>query len=146
MWKVFPDFPPQKTSKKPLRTYTHPRTIILRNPTTAGEDCRLNKFSNRASHDNVSEMLGKRRWFVNDTKKKNRNIYYQIIIWLWDDDLDRIADLDGNVIERRKVGCRSRFRIQVWLHERELPQSKIETFKARMDRLQSLRSFSRLIG
>jgi hypothetical protein len=86
-------------------------------------------------------LLSRRQWFIDDVRTRDGRTHYRICIWLWQDELHRVAHLSVTNMEIRKTSAGVRHRLQLWLPEKQLPESKTSSFRQREERMRSLRSF-----
>lgn len=87
-------------------------------------------------------MLGlssQRQWYINDLRVKNRREEFQVCIWVRENELDLIANLEGTSTETKRYGTCNKHHMQIWVPESQLPRTRVELFKTRQERLQSLR-------
>lgn len=87
-------------------------------------------------------MLGlssKRQWYINDLRVRNRREEFQVCIWVRENELNLIANLEGISTETKRYGTCNKHHMQIWVPESQLPKTRVELFKTRKERLQSLR-------
>lgn len=82
-----------------------------------------------------------RHWFIDDVRAIDGRAHYRICIWLWEDEIYQLTHLSVTTTETKRAGARVRHRAQIWLPEKQLPESKTKSFQLREERMRSLRSF-----
>jgi hypothetical protein len=124
--------------------------IILRGPVQPKHRCYTGKVTWRtrdSAHQknpatsHFLDLPSRRQWFINDIHTVDGKTHYRICIWIKEEELSSIAHLGGDCIETKRIGTRFQHRMQLWLPEQQLPDTKTNLFKTRNERLRSLRSF-----
>jgi hypothetical protein len=94
-----------------------------------------------SQHPCSASLPPRRHWFIDDVRAIDGRSHYRVCIRLWEDEIYQLKHLRVTTTEIRRTGACVRHRVQLWLPEKQLPESKTECFQLREERMRSLRSF-----